>query len=102
MAFLILGVFSGFLMLFIGLCFIVWAGREHHIANKYRAMEVPAVVSIPVAVTAARSDQWILTYKDKKGKPTTMNLVGKDESEMLRNAVKAGVSFDKIISSRRA
>jgi len=100
---ILIGVAFGLLLLFVAFCFVCWAAREHHFANKYRAAEIPGpqlVTSVPAVV--AGPDQWILTYKDKKGKHATMNLVGKDESEMLRNAVKAGVSFDKIVSTRRA
>jgi len=95
---IVLGFSFGIFMLVCGLCFIAWAAREHHFANKYRE----------VLEAYNRMDHtkvgpgWSVVYKDKKGSQQTILVPGiMDESAMLKELVKLNVPLNRIVSSNR-
>lgn len=79
-------------------CFILWAAREHHFANKYREV-LEAYNSMP---TQASVPGWQVEYKDNQGKKQSILIPGNmPESEMLQEMKKRGCPVNKILSSRR-
>lgn len=92
------GLMFGFIMLGLLALFIVWAAHEHHLANKYRdVLEAYNKMEQPTSQVG-----WSVGYKDKKGKPQTVFVPGNlDEGAMLKELVKLGVPYDRILSSKK-
>jgi hypothetical protein len=88
---IVFGFSFGFICLWFGLYFLVWAAREHHFANQYRAGQ-----------TAPQQRGWSVVYKDKTGAQQTMFIPGAmDESAMLKKFFKLRVPLNCIMSSTR-
>jgi hypothetical protein len=80
--------------------------QDHIYANKWREVcklikmnqtQVPVVSTAAIAAVDDRP-AWLLTFKDG-GKPKTIRIPAKDESEAMGNAIRSyGVNSDRIIS----
>lgn len=97
---IVVGMGAGLAFLILGCYFLVWAAGEHQLANKYR--EVLDAYNKMDHTKPQLTPGWSVIYKDKTGKQQTVFVPGQiDESAMLKELVKKGVPFNRIISSNR-
>lgn len=103
-----------------GIIFIVWAVREHLTARRHRRLIAlyhelkrisPTPSKLPDWVREAKaaeaphifvnpSIQWEVVYREGKRKRTVL-VLGKDESEAMREVGKQSIRFDSIVSLKK-